>query len=99
MAFSFYAFDITLSERFIGAIAGFIPFCAVSLITGKMGMGDAKLIMTFGFSIGTKCIIAAITGLFIMVCTAGIYQAVKKIKLPVPLAPFLCTGFILIISF
>ncbi|MCL2076847.1 MAG: hypothetical protein FWH08_00370 [Oscillospiraceae bacterium] len=99
MAISFFVFDIPLTGRLIGAAVGFIPFFVAALTTGKMGMGDAKLLMSFGFMIGTTCVFAAIIGLLIMLCTAGTHQFLKRTKKPVALAPFLCVGFIVVVIF
>ncbi|MCL2086183.1 MAG: A24 family peptidase [Oscillospiraceae bacterium] len=97
IVFSFFAFDAHLMERVAGAFMGFLPLFIVSITTKKLGMGDAKLLMSFGFAIGVKCLFAAIIGLFVMVFTVGIYQAVKNKSLPVALAPFLSAGFIVVI--
>jgi prepilin signal peptidase PulO-like enzyme (type II secretory pathway) len=42
-------------------------------------------------------LISAVSGLTLMLLTNGIYQKCRKTKKAVPLAPFLCGGFALIL--
>ena len=99
---AFFINNLTLAERIAGCVICFIPFIIANILSGnKIGMGDVKLVGAFGFVLGVYGgLTASIAGLCLMLLTAGIYQKVKKVKKQnkaVPLAPFLCGGFALVL--
>jgi len=94
---AFFINDLTLAQRVFGCVFLLIPFLVANIVSdNKIGMGDVKLVGAFGFVLGVYGgIFSAVSGLTIMLLTAGIYQQITKQKKAVPLAPFLCGGFAL----
>ena len=99
MAAGFLINNLTVTERLAGAVICFVPLLIVSTLSKNgFGMGDVKLAGAFGFVLGVNGgLFAVIAGLSLMLLTAGVYQLCLKIKKAVPLAPFLCGGFALIL--
>jgi prepilin signal peptidase PulO-like enzyme (type II secretory pathway) len=91
--------NLGLSERLAGVLICFVPLLIVNIFSKNgFGMGDVKLIGTFGFVLGAYGgLFSAVCGLTIMLLTSGVCQLCKKTKKAVPLAPFLCGGFALIL--
>ncbi|RIK37833.1 MAG: hypothetical protein DCC55_23030 [Chloroflexi bacterium] len=58
-----------LSASLLGALAGFVPFCALALFSpGSIGMGDAKLAALIGLTLGIGGLGGA---LLVSVCAGG----------------------------
>jgi leader peptidase (prepilin peptidase)/N-methyltransferase len=94
--------DLTITQRIIGCICCLIPFLLANILSGdRLGMGDVKLVGAFGFVLGVYGgLTAAVAGLILMllaVSAAGIARKIKQQNKAVPLAPFLCSGFALIL--
>ena len=105
---AFFVNDLPLGQRIFGLVFCFIPFLICNIISGnKIGMGDVKLVSAFGFVLGVYGGFAsAVISLTAMVLSVGSWQKLKKQDLQdlqklkdkaVPLAPFLCGGFVLIL--
>ena len=97
MAAGFFVNNLSVTERLAGALICFVPLIIANILSKNgFGMGDVKLAGAFGFVLGAYGgLTAVITGLSLMLLTAGVYQKHKKTKKAVPLAPFLCGGFAL----
>ncbi|MCL1866569.1 MAG: prepilin peptidase [Oscillospiraceae bacterium] len=98
---AFFVNDLNIAERILGCIVSLIPFLTANIFSGnRLGMGDVKLVGAFGFVLGVYGgITAAVAGLCLMLLTVGVCQKIKKQNKAVPLAPFLCGGFALILLF
>ena len=96
---AFFINDLTIAERIFSGLFCPLPFLTANILSGnKLGMGDVKLVTAFGFVIGAYGgLTAAITGLCLMLLTTGIKQKIKKQNKAVPLAPYLCGGFVIIL--
>ena len=99
---AFFVNDLPLGQRALGLAFCFIPFLICNIISGnKIGMGDVKLVSAFGFVLGVYGgFVSAVIGLTVMVLSVSAYQKLKKQDLKnkaIPLAPFLCGGFALIL--
>jgi Flp pilus assembly protein protease CpaA len=95
---AFFLTEISIIERAIGLIFCFIPIGFVSIATDKIGMGDAKLSAAFGFVLGVyKGLTCLILGLLLMTIISGIYLLIIRKNKFVPIAPYLCTGFLIFI--
>ena len=84
---------------FDGAAGAAAGFCFIALIVaasrGRMGMGDATLMLGIGTFAGLKLTIAALYAGFLLACAAVLpLLAAGKVtrKSAVPLGPFLCAG-------
>jgi len=95
----FFINNLTVTGRLAGAVICFVPLLVANILSKNgFGMGDVKLAGAFGFVLGVNGgLFAVIAGLSLMLLTAGVYQLCLKIKKAVPLAPFLCGGFALIL--
>jgi leader peptidase (prepilin peptidase)/N-methyltransferase len=94
---AFFINDLNIAERILGCVISLFPLLTANIASrNKLGMGDVKLVGAFGFVLGVYGgITAAVAGLCLMLLTAGVYQKIKKQNKAVPLAPFLCGGFVL----
>jgi leader peptidase (prepilin peptidase)/N-methyltransferase len=99
MAAGLFINSLAVTERLASALICFVPLLIVNILSKNgFGMGDVKLIGAFGFVLGAYGgLTSAVCGLTFMLLTNGIKQKCLKTKKAVPLAPFLCGGFALIL--
>ena len=89
-----------------GAAGAAVGFCFIALIVfasrGRMGMGDATLMLGIGAFAGLKLTVAALYAGFLLGCAAVLPMlAAGKVtrKSAVPLGPFLCAGCVVAFLF
>ena len=80
--------DIGPPARLLGACISSIPCFLYSHFTKKMGMGDVKLIFSFGWCIGFLNIFATAAANLIFIITTF-----RQKNEPIPFAPYLCGAF------
>lgn len=84
------------TDRVLSAIAIFTALMAVSLMTGALGAGDAKLGTLFGLYFGSLGVMVALFGFMLAGIYAFIKIATKKAKMTdsIAMAPFLGLTFL-----
>lgn len=99
--------DVLASSLFSGVLAGFVAFAFFFLLSVLskekwMGMGDAYLVILLGLILGWPAILLGLFLAFAIgasVGTALVILGRKKMKSPLPFAPFLVAGTILTLFF
>lgn len=87
--------NITILDSLMGALIISVPVGIFSILTGAIGFGDVKLLLSSGLLLGLRL---SIVGFVIAILIGGLYAAVlligKKVnkKTAIPFGPFICIG-------
>ena len=84
--------SLIILDRLLGALAGFVLFFAIALLTNAMGGGDIKLIAGLGVVFGVEGILFIIFLSFVIGAVISVVLLVTKIKGrkdEIPFGPFI----------